>query len=110
MATVTQTTRVTETAPADEAKLACTPWRCACHLFSTAIARSTASKSAFTIGQQQRYRTKHRYNAAMAIASQILVQQSGARNSKVGYLSDGLIAHQMCVASGMAPEATRAEI
>ena len=40
----------------------------------------------------------------MAMASSSRVQQSGARSSKVGYFSDGRIAHHRWLASLMAPE------
>src|SRR4051812_17923107 len=100
---------VTGIAPAGETKEASTPYRCASHLFSMAMARSTASSSELTKGRRQRWRTKQRYKAAIASASSMRVQQSVALSSRVGYFSDGLIAHQTCVAFGTAPEETSAE-
>lgn len=44
----------------------------------------------------------------MATVSSARVQQSATRNSRVGYLSEGRIAHQTWLASGITPDFTRA--
>jgi hypothetical protein len=44
----------------------------------------------------------------LATESSTNVQLSGARNSSVGFSSDGRIAHQMKLASAMTPALTKA--
>jgi PAP2 superfamily len=78
--------------------------------YMTDVLAGMASRLALTNGQHQRYRTKTSVQRGYGERVTDRVRQSGARNSKVGYLSDGLIAHHTCVASGTAPEAARAEI
>src|ERR1700727_2069499 len=62
--------------------------------------------SLFRPGLRTAYRTRHLYNAAMAIEVSRLVQLSATRSSRVGYFLEGRIAHQRKLASLIAPVRT----
>jgi hypothetical protein len=59
-------------------------------------------------GLKESLRTSERYSEAIAIESSIRVQEYGARNSSVGCFSEGLIAHQIQLESGITPARTNA--